>query len=154
MNLWKLLNNNKKILFTTPSHSQKSPFIKELNEFYKRDLSEIDGLDNLSDPKGVIRSAQNKACEIYDTKKTLFVTQGSTTAILACMKAVIRPSDKILIARNCHKSVVSGAALTGAEVDWILPDSAIKSSYRAVFITVILTFFITNSLLSLPITSL
>ena len=123
MNLWKLLNNNKKILFTTPSHSQKSPFIKELNEFYKRDLSEIDGLDNLSDPKGVIRSAQNKACEIYDTKKTLFVTQGSTTAILACMKAVIRPSDKILIARNCHKSVVSGAALTGAEVDWILPDS-------------------------------
>lgn len=123
MNLWKLLNNNKKILFTTPSHSQKSPFFKELNEFYKRDLSEIEGLDNLSDPKGVIKNAQFRACEIYGTEKTLFVTQGATTAILAIMKAVIRPNDKVLIARNCHKSVVNGAAIVGAEVDWILPDS-------------------------------
>lgn len=123
MNLWKLINNNKKTLFTTPTHGQKSPFFKELSEFYKRDLSEIEGLDNLSDPKGAIRAAQYRACEIYKTGRTYFSTQGATTCILAIMKAVIRPTDRILVARNCHKSVYNGAVLTNAEVDWILPDT-------------------------------
>lgn len=123
MNLWKLLNNCKKTLFTTPTHGQKSPFIKELGEFYKRDLSEIEGLDNLSNPKGVIKSAQIRASEVYDTERTLFLTQGATTGILAAMKAVIRPGDKILIARNCHKSVLNGAVLCNADVDWFLPSS-------------------------------
>ncbi len=124
MNLWKQLNNNsKRILFTTPSHAQKGIFLKELNEFYKRDFSEIEGLDNLSNPKGIIRNAQIRASEIYDTEKTFFLTQGATTGILAAMKAVIRPTDKILVARNCHRSVVSGAILCNADIDWILPDS-------------------------------
>ena len=123
MNLWKLINSNKKTLFTTPAHGQKSPFFKELSEYYKRDLSEIEGFDNLSDPKGVIRNAQYRACNIYDTGSTLFITQGATTGILAIMKAVIRPTDRILIARNCHKSVYNGAVITNAEVDWILPDT-------------------------------
>ena len=100
MNLWKLITSNKKTLFTTPTHGQKSLFFKELSEFYKRDLSEIEGLDNLSDPKGVIRKAQFRASEIYNSAQTFFLTQGSTTGILAIMKAVIRPLDKILIARN------------------------------------------------------
>ena len=123
MNLWKLLNtNNKRTLFTTPTHSQKAPFLKELNEFYKRDLSEIEGLDNLSDPKGVIKQAQFRASEIYGTEKTLFVTQGATTAILAVMKAIIRPMDKILVARNCHRAVINGATVCNADIDWIMPD--------------------------------
>lgn len=124
MNLWKLLNNgSKRIFFTTPSHGQKAPFLKELDDFYKRDLSEIEGLDNLSYPKGIIKNAQMRASEIYKTESTFFLTQGATTGILAAMKAIIRPMDKILIARNCHKSVVNGAILCNADVDWILPDT-------------------------------
>lgn len=124
MNLWKLINNsNKKTLFTTPTHGQKSPHIKELNEFYKRDLSEIEGLDNLSCPKGVIKNAQCKASEIYQTERTFFLTQGATTGILAAMKAIIRPGDKVLAARNCHKSVFNGITICNAEIDWILPDT-------------------------------
>ena len=123
MNLWKLLNtNNKRTLFTKPTHSQKAPFLKELSEFYTRDLSEIEGLDNLSDPTGVIKQAQFRASEIYGTEKTLFITQGSTTAILAIMKAIIRPMDKILVARNCHKSVINGAVICNADINWIMPD--------------------------------
>ncbi len=123
MNLWKLINNNKKILFTTPTHGGKSPFFKELGEFYKRDLSEIETLDNLSDPKGAIRAAEIKAAEIYKSGKTLFLTQGSTTGILAAMKTIIKPGDKILVARNCHKSVYNGAVITNCDVDWILPET-------------------------------
>jgi len=124
MNLWKLINQTgKKTYYTTPSHGQKAPFLKELNEFYKRDVSEFDGLDNLQNPKGIIRNAQFRACDIYDTEKTLYSTQGATTGILAIMKAVIRPTDRILIARNCHKSVVSGAILCNADINWLLPDT-------------------------------
>lgn len=123
MSIIKLLSKkNTKILFTTPSHSQKTIFDKNFTSFYKKDYSEIDGFDNLSHPKGAILLSQAKASEILNTKQTYFITQGATSAILAAMKAVINPSDKVLVARNCHKSVFNGLILTGANVDWFMPE--------------------------------
>ncbi len=124
MSLLKLLNKKlTRCLFTTPAHSQKAPFLPNLSNFYKWDYSEIEGYDNLLNPTGAILMAEGKASDIYDTKKTFFLTQGSTTGILAIMKAVLRFNDKVLVARNCHKSVFSGLVLTGANVDWFMPDT-------------------------------
>ena len=124
MSLLKLLSKKlPRCLFTTPTHGQTAPFLSELNSFYKWDFSEIEGYDNLSNPTGAILMAEGKASDIYNTKKTFFLTQGSTTGILAVMKAVLRQNDRVLIARNCHKSVFSGLVLTGASVDWFMPDT-------------------------------
>ena len=124
MSIIKLLNKKlDRLLFTTPSHNQKSIFSKEFDSFYKYDLSEIEGFDNLSNPKTSILMAQGKASDILNTKQTFFTTQGSTTAILAAMKALINPGDRVLIARNCHKSVFSGLILTAGIVDWFMPDT-------------------------------
>ena len=38
------------------------------------------------------------------------------------MKALIKPGDKVLVARNCHKSVFSGLILTAGVVDWFMPE--------------------------------
>lgn len=123
MSIVKLLKKKlNRTFFTTPSHNQKNYFSKEYKNFYKDDISELDGYDNLSDPKGEILLAQIKASKIYNTQKTFFITQGATTAILSAMKAIIRPMDKILVARNCHKSVFNGLILTAADVDWFMPD--------------------------------
>ncbi len=108
---------------TTPTHGQKAPFLGNLNNFYKWDYSEIEGFDNLLNPTGAILIAEGKASDIYDTKKTFFLTQGSTTGILAIAKAVLRPVDKVLAARNCHKSVFSALVVSGASVDWFMPDT-------------------------------
>ena len=123
MSISKLLNKKiDRILFTTPSHNQHVYFNKEFENFYKKDLSEIEGFDNLQNPKNSIFMAQMKASEILKTKQTFFVVQGATTAMLAAMKALINPGEKVLVARNCHKSVFSGLILTAALVDWFMPE--------------------------------
>ena len=123
MSIIKLLNKKlDRLIFTTPTHDRFALFSKKYENFYKYDFSEIEGFDNLSDPRGAIMLAQYKASSIFNTKQTFFVTQGSTTAILASMKALIKPGDKVLVARNCHKSVFSGLILTAGVVDWFMPE--------------------------------
>ena len=124
MSITKLLNKKPdRILFTTPSHGQKPSFSKDLENFYKKDFSEIEGFDNLQNPKNAILMAQGKVSDILKTKQTFFVIQGATTALLAAMKAIIAPGDKVLVARNCHKSVFNGLILTAGLVDWIMPET-------------------------------
>lgn len=123
MSIIKLLNQKiQRTLFTTPSHNQHPNFSQNLADFYKYDYSEIEDFDNLSNPKGAILMAQGKASDCFNTKQTFFVTQGATTAILSAMKAIIKPGDKVLVARNCHKSVYSGLILTAGMVDWFMPE--------------------------------
>ena len=123
MSIIKLLSKKvEKILFTTPSHNQKQVFGKYLESFYNLDYSEIDGFDNLSDPKGPILFAQAKAAEIFGAKHTFFVTQGATSAMHIAMKTLICPGDRILVARNCHKCVFNGAIITAACIDWFMPE--------------------------------
>lgn len=123
MSIIKLLSKkNERILFTTPSHFQKAPFCNNLDCFYKWDYSEIDGFDNLANPKNSILVAQGKVSDILGTKQTFFITQGATTAILAAMKAIININDKVLVARNCHKSVFNGLVLTMANTSWFMPE--------------------------------
>lgn len=116
----------KRTLFTTPSHGQ-GDFVapKSLkmigHKFFTCDYSEIDGFDNLANPKGIIKSAQDKAAEIYRTKATFFLTNGSTSGIIAAMYTTLKKGDKVVIARNCHKSVYNGLVLTGAVPIWLIP---------------------------------
>lgn len=111
-------------LFTTPSHGQKAPFSQNLDSFYKIDYSEIDGYDNLSNPKSAIFASMAKTSEILGAKQTFYVTSGATSAILAAMKAIICPGDKVLVARNCHKSVFNGLILSAGCVDWFMPENS------------------------------
>ncbi len=114
-------------LFTTPSHSQGefiSPDSIRLlgKKFFQCDYSELEGFDNLSDPKGIIRETLDNAAKIYEAKSTFFLTNGSTSGIIAAMFAILNKGDKVLIARNCHKSVYNALVLTGAVPVWIMPE--------------------------------
>ncbi len=127
MSIIKLLNKKlQRTLFTTPSHNQHAIFSKEYEPFFKHDYSELEGFDNLSDPKNAILMAQGKVSDILGTKRSFFVTQGATTAMLASMKALINPGDRVLVARNVHKSVFNGLILTAGIVDWFLPETNSK----------------------------
>ncbi len=116
----------KRVLFTTPSHGQ-GDFVVPLSlkllghKFFTCDYSEIEGFDNLSNPTGIIRSSQCEAAKIYGAKSTFFLTNGATSGIIASMFALLSKCDKVLIARNCHKSVYNGLVLTGAVPLWIMP---------------------------------
>ncbi len=112
----------KRTLFTTPSHGQHAPFDKFLEDYYKLDYSEIEGFDNLHNPCREIFKAQIKCAKIYGAKSLFFLNQGSTQGLLASILTVSSEGDKILVARNCHKSVLNGTILAKCDVDWIMPE--------------------------------
>ena len=118
---------NPRTLFTTPSHGQGDfVFPKSLkllgSKIFQSDYSEYDGFDNFLNPTGIIKITQDKAAEIYNAKSTLFLVNGSTSGIIAAMLGVLERRDKVLIARNCHKSVYNGLVLSGAVPIWIMPE--------------------------------
>lgn len=129
MSIIKFIQKFKKsnrILYTTPSHCQgdfSAPDSVKIigRKIFSADYSELDGFDNLSNPIGIIKSAQDYAAQVYDSKATFFLTNGSTSGIVAAMLAMLYKNDKVLIARNCHKSVYNGLVLTGAVPVWIMP---------------------------------
>lgn len=124
MSIIKLLSKKpERILFTTPSHGQKSPYLPNLEGYYNWDYSEIEGFDNFADPSGAILMAQGRASDCFGAKNTFFLTGGATLGILAAMKSVIQEGDRVLVARNCHKSVYNGLVVTCARVDWLMPET-------------------------------
>ncbi|HHV95321.1 MAG TPA: aminotransferase class I/II-fold pyridoxal phosphate-dependent enzyme [Clostridiaceae bacterium] len=80
----------------------------------KIDLTEIFGLDNLHFPAGAIKEAQELAASAFGAFKTYFLVNGSSVGIHAAIMTVCNPGDKIIVARDCHRSVISGVILAGA----------------------------------------
>ena len=100
-----------KTCFTTPSHGQKFFITSKFSQFYKYDISETD----THNPQEALEKAQINASKIYKTNKTLFLTNGSTSGIIASVLACTKKGDKVLIwdsAHICHKNAVE---LAGAE---------------------------------------
>lgn len=113
-------------MFTTPSHDRTSFVVPDVEEFFGRkffhnDLSEINDLDNLAEPEGDILESMKRSAELVGVHDLFYLVNGSTSGILGAMLATLKQKDKVLIGRNCHKSVLNGLVLTGAEPVWILP---------------------------------
>lgn len=122
-----LREKNRKLLFTTPSHSQKFFIFHKFKQFYKYDISETDAYD----PQSALEKAQNNAAKIYGTKQTCFLTNGSTSGIIASVLACTQKGDKVLIWNNAHPSHLNAVQLAGCEPvyyelpiikDWGVPD--------------------------------
>lgn len=111
--------------FHVPGHKLGASFDKEANVYYQHllplDMTEISGLDDLHQPEGIIAEAQALAAEAYGAEETKFLVGGSTAGNIALILAVCKPGDKILVQRNCHKSVYHGIYLAKAEPIYIVP---------------------------------
>lgn len=119
----KKFKKSKKVLFTTPSHSQGeviAPLSKKLlgKKIFNYDFSEVNGLDNLQNPEGLLKETQKYLADTYNAQNTFILTNGATSGIIALMLTTLRENDKVLITRNCHKAVYNGLVLTGAMPVW------------------------------------
>lgn len=107
-----LKKTNKKKLFTTPSHDGEICIFHKFYQWYKSDISEVVAFK----PEAELVNAEKKASEIYQTKQTKFLTNGSTSGIIASVLACCKRGDKLLIwdkAHPCHKhaGILAGAEL-------------------------------------------
>ena len=82
---------------------------------------EFDNLGTLFPSTGAIDEAQRLASDVFGSKRTFFLTGGSTIANLALAFGVTSPNQKIIIGRNCHRSVLSGMIISGANPNWLMP---------------------------------
>lgn len=111
MGLVKLLRKkNKKVLFTTPSHGQKFSIYNPLKQLYKIDISETDA----HNPTEALQKAEEHAKKIYKTSSTSFLTNGSTSGIIASVLTCVNSGNKVLIWRNSHPCHLNAVRLAGA----------------------------------------
>lgn len=122
----------------TPGHSngtsfRSSPYLSDFYRFYGRnafagDLSvSVDSLGSLSDSSHVIGKAQKAAAYTFEVQRTYFITNGSSTSNKIVMQSVLRPGDRVIIDRNCHKSVHYGMVQAGAHPIYL--DSQLNSRW-------------------------
>ena len=88
---------------------------------YSLDVTEVPGVDDLHHPLEMIRDLMDELTKYYDSKQTYLLVNGSTCGILAAITACCYPGDKILVARNCHKSVYNAIKLLGLRPVYVVP---------------------------------
>lgn len=88
---------------------------------YKIDITEIDGFDDLHHAEGIIKNIEDKARKIYKSKRSFILVNGSTCGILAGIRSIVDFGDKVLVARNCHKSVYNAIEINGLDPIYMLP---------------------------------
>ncbi|WP_157130885.1 aminotransferase class I/II-fold pyridoxal phosphate-dependent enzyme [Halobacillus mangrovi] len=123
-----LVENKKKnpLSFHVPGHKYGQVFSQRGKEDYSAiltiDATEINGLDDLHAPEGVINQAQKLAAAFFQCEHTYFLVNGTTSGNLAMLLSICGPGDDIIVQRNCHKSVLNGLELAGAKPIFIGPE--------------------------------
>lgn len=103
--------------FHMPGHKRQfAPY-----DFYRMDITEIDGFDDLHHPEGCLRDVMEEMRQFYQSDRTWMLVNGSTCGILAAISAVTDLGDEILVARNCHKSVYHALYLRNLKAHYIYP---------------------------------
>ena len=106
-----------------PGHKQGKGIPKRfLGRLEAFDLTEIPGLDNLHSPHGVIKTAQELAAKAFHADQTYFLVNGSTCGMHAMIMTICNPGDKLIVARDCHKSVIGGMMLARARPVYVKPE--------------------------------
>lgn len=88
---------------------------------YLRDITEIDGFDNLHQPEGDFLILQQRAAGIYGAEESYYLVNGSTGGILSAVSAALPAGGHILMARNCHKAAFHGAYLRNLRISYLYP---------------------------------
>lgn len=92
----------------------KKPFLIDTTD-------EFDNLGTLNPPTGPIKQAEELAAKAFGAKKTFFLLNGSTVGNLAIAMGLTKKGQKIIVNRNCHRSIITGLIISGAEPLWLVP---------------------------------
>lgn len=114
-----LKSNIKKdsVKFLMPGHKHRLDEIIKLDS--KFDFTESFDTDNLNNPQGIIKRSQVRAANIFGSKHSFYTVNGSSGGIIASVFYATKPGDDILVARNCHISVIRAAIIRGLKIHYI-----------------------------------
>lgn len=114
--------------FHIPGHTKGNGSLPEFRKLIgKKALSidttdEFDNLGTLHPATGPIKEAQELAASAFGAKRTFFLLNGSTVGNLAFAMGLTKKGQKIITNRNCHRSILTGLIISGAEPLWVVPN--------------------------------
>jgi arginine/lysine/ornithine decarboxylase len=113
--------------FYTPGHKGGVGIDRRLKELlgervFKGDLAELPGLDNLHGAEGIIAQSQELSAQVFGADQTWFLINGTTGGLMAGIMAVCNDRSKIVVPRNCHRSIIGGITHSGAIPIYLNPE--------------------------------
>lgn len=121
----KKLDKHARYPYHMPGH-KRNPEAGPLADVMAIDITEIDGFDDLHNPGGILRDAQQRAAKTYGAEESFFLVNGGTAGVLAAVSAVCaqdreKSQDQplLLAGRGSHQSLAHAAYLADAEVRWL-----------------------------------
>lgn len=137
------LAESRKVSFHTPGHKSGKGISTRFRKFvgtkiFTIDLTTLDEVDSLQNPTGVIKEAQDLAARACGADRSYFLVNGTTVGNHAMVASTTGPGDTVLIARNCHRSVLTGLIVSGAQPVFFQPtfDRDLKLTLNVTFETV------------------
>lgn len=113
--------NEKKLLpLHMPGHQRKKDMGTALP--YAYDYTEVDELDNLHAPEGILQEAMNRTAAYYGCSDCFYLVNGSSSGLQAGIFTLLEEGDEVVVARNCHRSVFYALSLRKAKIHFLLPE--------------------------------
>lgn len=109
--------------FHMPGHKRKITG----EDPYGYDITEICGFDDLHNTCGVLESLRERIAGEYLADMAWVLVNGSSSGVMAAVSSCVRPGEKILMARNCHKSAYNAVMLRGIRTEYIYPQTDPKT---------------------------
>lgn len=115
------------VSFHMPGH-KGAAFYREngygvfLDRFMDWDITEIPGADNLFQTESIIAETMNRYKAMYGAKESYLLINGSSAGLIAAIMTAVPRGGKLIMARNCHKSVFNGVMMAGGQPVYAQPE--------------------------------
>lgn len=110
------------VSFHMPGHKGKNTLVNWGEYIPFIDTTEVEGMDNLLEPRGIIQESQDLTAKVFGAKATYYGVNGSTGSNYVALATITKPGDKVLIQRNCHKSIYNALILNRLNPVYIYPN--------------------------------
>lgn len=87
------------------------------------DITEIPGADNLFQPEEVLKETMERYKTLYNTRESYLLINGSSGGLIASILTAVPKGGKLVLARNCHKSIFNALTLGGITPVYAYPET-------------------------------
>ena len=112
--------------FSTPGHKLGAGADPELRALlgeaaFRHDIPLGGGIDDTHFHDGTLRAAEDLGAIAWGADRSFYLVNGSTAGNHAFLLAAIRPGEKVVVARDIHKSLLVALILSGAVPIYVAP---------------------------------
>lgn len=104
-----------------PGHKRRGFSGMHREALWENDWTEIPGLDDLHAPSGAIARSMGAWAKWVGAAEARYLVNGSSGGIWAALYAALYPGERILVARNAHRSVFGALEILQLDPVFYLP---------------------------------